>query len=68
MARGSNAELMDHISVALDCDYVSNEISEKLTSDCEEIERMINGYIKYLQNQKSQALALINLSTYQPVN
>ena len=52
-ARGSAAETIDHLFVALDNNYIDNETMELLKQDCEECMRMINGYITYLRKQLS---------------
>ncbi len=48
-ARGSLYELMDHLSVALDENYIDEEIHRNIKL---EIVRLLNGYIKYLSNKK----------------
>ena len=50
-ARGSLIETMDHLVVALDEEYINDEIFNKFKDDCEECLRMLNGYIKYLRDQ-----------------
>jgi four helix bundle protein len=50
-ARGSAAETVDHLIIALDNDFINKETFETLKHDCEECMRMINGYISYLRKQ-----------------
>lgn len=50
-ARGSAAETIDHLIVALDEGYIDHETFEKLNADCENCMKLINGYINYLKNQ-----------------
>ena len=52
-ARGSVAEILDHLTVALDEDYVEAATSEKLEAQCEAIFKLINGYIAYLDKEKN---------------
>ena len=50
-ARGSAAETIDHLIIALDEKYISNNVFESHKSLCEECLRLINGYINYLRQQ-----------------
>ena len=52
MARGELVETMDHLTVALDEKYISKEEFERMLELSREVERMLNGYIKYLNDQK----------------
>jgi len=52
-ARGSLSETLDHLICAYDCNYLSNESLAELKINAEEVNRLLNGYIKYLQNQKA---------------
>ena len=52
MARGELVETMDHLTVALDEKYISKEEFERMLELSKEVERMLNGYIKYLNDQK----------------
>ena len=54
MARGELVEVMDHFTVALDEGYVSSEKFEEMVTKAQEVERMLNGYIRYLQTQKEK--------------
>ena len=50
-ARGSAAETIDHLIIALDEKYITDETLTSLRLDCEECMRMINGFIKYLKSK-----------------
>ena len=52
IARGSFFELVDHLTVALDENYIDEEIYRNLKSNILEIIRLLNGYIKYLKGRK----------------
>jgi len=51
-ARGSLYELIDHVDVALDCDYMESNSSESLINQIKTAIRILNGYIKYLKGRK----------------
>ena len=51
-SRGSLTELQDHLTVALDEKYTSNELEQKMNSRIEECIRILNGYINYLIKSK----------------
>ena len=50
-ARGSATETLDHLIVALDEGYITDEIFNNFKSDIDECLRMLNGYINYLKAQ-----------------
>ena len=50
-ARGSASETIDHLIIAQDNKFISEENFKVLQNDCDEIMRMINGYIAYLRKQ-----------------
>ncbi|MDP9078251.1 MAG: four helix bundle protein [Bacteroidota bacterium] len=50
-ARGSAAETIDHLIIALDSNFINEEILESFKNDCEECTKMINGYISFLRKQ-----------------
>jgi len=52
-ARGSAAETIDHLIIALDENYISEANFKKFKDDCEECMKMINGYITYLRTQNT---------------
>ena len=51
-SRGSAYEMIDHITVAVDCEYVNNEQEQYYINKVEEIIKLLNGYIKYLSDRK----------------
>lgn len=50
-ARGSAAETIDHLIIALDNNFIDEKIFDSFKQDCEECMKMINGYINYLRKQ-----------------
>ena len=52
IARGSLFEVLDHLICAADSKYITNEQLKAFKEDCEEINRILNGYIGYLKKQK----------------
>ena len=52
-ARGSLFELIDHFTVAYECEYISQENLEQNIFNIKLAIKKINGYIKYLQKRKS---------------
>ena len=50
-ARGSLFELIDHLTVALDEGYVTQDEFKSLKNNCYKILKMLNSYIKYLKIQ-----------------
>ena len=54
MARGSLFETLDHVIVAFDEGYISEEELNKLRAIHSKTLLILNGYIKYLTNQKEQ--------------
>lgn len=52
IARGSLCESQDHLNVAQECGYIDLEVRDGLKSDIQITIKMINGYIKFLENQK----------------
>ena len=53
-ARGSLVEVFDHLTVALDENYLSAEEFDRLLNLHIELKKIINGYIKYLQTRESE--------------
>ena len=64
-ARGSAAETIDHLIIALDMTFVSDEVFETFKFQCEECMKLINGYINYL---RQQATTNLNISLLSPIN
>ena len=51
-ARGSLTETINHLIDALDSNYISDLVLEDYRLKFKELERMLDGYIIYLRNQK----------------
>ena len=47
--RGSLYELIDHVLVAEECEYIDAGLQEHLVSEIKAAIRLLNGYIKYLR-------------------
>jgi len=54
-SRGSLYELIDHILVAEECEYIDNSLSEKLIDEVKTAIAVLNGYIKYLKSRKENS-------------
>ncbi|MEP1034862.1 four helix bundle protein [Ekhidna sp.] len=54
IARGSLLETFDHLTVALDENYIQQDVFNELVALYEELTKMINGYINYLKKRKSE--------------
>jgi four helix bundle protein len=61
-ARGSLAELVDDLNVCEDENYLPNAEIIELKKQAQEVQRLINGYIRYLRNRKSGASLIIRES------
>ena len=46
---------MNQVDTALDCDYIDENYFNKLIDKIQNAIRTLNGYIRYLQNQKEKA-------------
>ena len=53
-SRGSLFELMDHVLVAEECEYIDSEEKEELIEHIISAIRLLNGYIKYLKTRKDK--------------
>jgi four helix bundle protein len=51
-SRGSLYELIDHVDVAVECDYLTNKHAESLIEEIKTAIKILNGYINYLKNRK----------------
>jgi len=51
-ARGSLVETYDHLTVAQDCGFISKEEFALHVEKYEELRKLINGYINFLQKSK----------------
>lgn len=49
-AKGSCGELRSHMYVALDQEYINDEVFVSITDKTIELSKMIAGFMKYLQN------------------
>ena len=54
-ARGSLFELMNQVDTSLDCGYINGQYFNELINKIQNAIRNLNGYIRYLQNQKENA-------------
>jgi four helix bundle protein len=52
IARGSTAEVLEHCQTALDEAYITKEEFQRTELLCEEIYKLLNGYISLLNKQK----------------
>lgn len=50
-ARGSLSELLNHLVDAFDCGYINSDQLLYFRTKIAEVERLLNGYIKYLDRQ-----------------
>jgi four helix bundle protein len=51
-ARGSLYELIDHILVAEECEYIEQKLTEELIDEITNSIIVLNGYIRYLKGRK----------------
>ena len=51
-ARGSLFELIDHLYVAFDENYINDILLNDIRSDTIEVIKILNGYINYLRDRK----------------
>ena len=58
-ARGSLAELLDDLNVCEDEAYIPDIELKGLKEDAREVQRLINGYIRYLRDRRSGASPLV---------
>jgi four helix bundle protein len=49
IARGSLSETLNHLIDAFDEEYISNETLEDFRKQIDEVERLLNGYVNYLE-------------------
>ena len=69
MAHGSAAEVQCHFYVALDMNYINKEDFEILYQKADEVSKMIQGFMNYLNNsQNSLTLKLSNSNHYAACN
>jgi len=51
-ARGSLYELIDHVLVAEECEYIDHEVSQAIIDEVKTGIIVLNGYIRYLKARK----------------
>ena len=54
-SRGSLEETLSHLTFAHEMGFISDELYKELTSEGDEIDKMLNGYISYLKKSKQGA-------------
>ncbi|WP_417352937.1 four helix bundle protein [Flavobacterium alkalisoli] len=54
VAKGSAGEIRSQLYLALDLEYITQEVFNELLSDINEIARLISGFIKYLNKQSTK--------------
>jgi len=54
-SRGSLYELIDHLIICLDDEYINNAEFSKYRDDCIRGIQLVNGYIRYLSKQKKES-------------
>ena len=54
-SRGSLYELIDHLTICLDEEYINNDEFTKYRDDCTRGIQLVNGYIRYLSKQKKES-------------
>jgi four helix bundle protein len=52
--RGSLFEVMDHLIIAFENNYINKEVFDKLNLICTNELKLLNGYIKYLKDKKTE--------------
>jgi len=53
--RGSLSEMIDHLSVARECDFIDEKTHAEFLSLTNSCLRLINGYISYLRKAKTES-------------
>lgn len=53
-ARGSLYELIDHVLVAEECEYIDKKLADDLINEIKTSIIVLNGYIKYLKSRKQE--------------
>ena len=56
IARGSLSETLNHLIDAFDCKYISSEKLFYFRNKIEELERILNGYINFMDNKINNKL------------
>ena len=55
-ARGSVTEMLDQLSIATDENYINEALHKELETKCEQIFKLINGYIAYLDKSNEKRI------------
>ena len=53
ISRGSLSETLNHLIDAFDCNYISPEILTNFREKITEVEKLLNGYINFLEKKSS---------------
>jgi four helix bundle protein len=53
-SRGSLFELIDHVLIAEECEYIDDKTRGELTRHITSAIRLLNGYVKYLRTRKDE--------------
>jgi len=60
IARGSTTETMEQLTTAFDEKYITEEELKDGEAKCEQVYKLLNGYIAYLDKMKKQILPKVN--------
>src|SRR5882757_9551534 len=60
IARGSTTETMEQLTTAFDEKYITEEELKDGEARCEQVYKLLNGYIAYLDKMKKQILPKVN--------
>ena len=66
LARGSLEEVLDDLTLCEDESYAPAEVLQQLHGQVTSVERLVNGYIRYLLNQKATAAVRESPAEYRP--
>ena len=53
---GSLYELIDHLDVAMNCNYLDDSVMQTIINDIKAAIQILNGYIKYLKQRKEREM------------
>jgi four helix bundle protein len=53
--RGSLTETLDHLHIALECEYIGSTELDLFRKDYDHLLKLINGYIAYLKRKKNNS-------------
>lgn len=53
-ARGSLSETLNHLIDALDCSYINSDQLQYYRTKINEVEKILNGYIRYLKSNSNE--------------